>query len=296
MSLTTVTVKELIEAGVHFGHRASRWHPKMQPYIFGKHNQIHIVDLRETMRGMIKGGHFLAKLTEAGHEVIFVGTKPQARDVVRETAVRCGMHFVVNRWLGGTLTNFNTIRSRLRRLEELEALETTGGMSLRRKKEVSRLRREHRKIFRNLEGVRKLGKQPGAIVVVDVRRDHIAVAEARMLNIPVVAICDTDVDPSEVDIPIPGNDDAYRSIEVILRCLGDSVTSGRDKLMQRQAAEEKKRLEDEAARKAEARAKAAPPKKEGGDGAAERSERPDAPPTEKHVTAAASKMPAEAGT
>ncbi len=243
--MPTVTLKDLIEAGVHFGHRTSRWHPGMEPYIYGKHNQIHIVDLRETMKGVIRGCHFLAALTEAGHEVVFVGTKLQAREVVRAQAERCGMHFVTTRWLGGTLTNFATIRSRLRRLETLEQIESGESIGLRTKKEVATIRRERRKIHRNLEGIRRMSKLPGAVVVVDIRRDYIAVREAHLCGIPVVAIVDTDCDPSDVDIAIPGNDDAYRAIEVILQSLADAVVGGRDKLVARQEAEEKKRLEDE---------------------------------------------------
>ena len=256
-----VSLKELIESGVHFGHRASRWHPKMESYIYGKHNQIHIVDLRETIKGIIRATHFLSKLTEAGHDVIFVGTKMQAREVVREQAGRCNMHFVTHRWLGGTLTNFNTIRSRLKRLEQLEALEADGSINLRSKKEISSLRRERRKIHRNLEGIRRLTKLPGAVVIVDTRRDHIAVKEAHLCGIPVIAIVDTDCDPGDADIVIPGNDDAYRSIEVILRCLSDAVIVGRDKLVQRQAEEEKKRLEEEAEERKKAASRAADQKK-----------------------------------
>ncbi|MGE3165277.1 MAG: 30S ribosomal protein S2 [Planctomycetota bacterium] len=257
-----VSVKELVEAGVHFGHRASRWHPQMAKYIYAKHNQIHIIDLRETLKGIIRGNHFLQRLVEAGHEVVFVGTKPQARDVVKEQAQRCGMHFVTTRWLGGTLTNFQTIRSRLRRLEELEAVESDGSVEVRKKKEIAALRRERRKINRNLEGIRRMNRLPGAVVVVDIRRDQSAVREARLLGIPVVGVVDTDCDPRTVDVVIPANDDAYRSIESILRCLADSVITGRDKLHARQEAEEKKRLEDQAEerkRAAEAKAAAATP-------------------------------------
>ncbi|MCA8962896.1 MAG: 30S ribosomal protein S2, partial [Planctomycetes bacterium] len=231
-------IKDLIEAGVHFGHKASRWHPGMERYIHGVHNSIHIVDLRETVRGMIRASHFLTRLVEAGHEVVFVGTKPQAREIVRQQASRCGMHYVVTRWLGGTLTNFNTIRSRLRRLEELEGMEADGSINLRSKKEISRLRRERRKIHRNLEGIRRMSKLPGAAVIVDLRRDDIAVAECKLLGIPIIAICDTDTDPSIADLVIPGNDDAYRSIEIILSRLSDAVMVGRDKLVARQQAEE----------------------------------------------------------
>ncbi|MEE8143573.1 MAG: 30S ribosomal protein S2, partial [Planctomycetota bacterium] len=211
-----ISIKELIEAGVHFGHRVSRWHPDMAPFIYGKHNQIHVVDLRQTIRGVIQATHFLTRLTEAGHEVVFVGTKPQARETVRNHAERSGMHFVTNRWLGGTLTNFHTIRSRLQRLEELEGWENDGSMQLRSKKEISSLRRERRKIHRNLEGIRRMVRHPGALVVVDIRRDAISVAEAKLLGIPVIAIVDTDCNPHDVDVVIPGNDDAYRSIDLIL--------------------------------------------------------------------------------
>ena len=243
--LSSVNLKSLIESGVHFGHRTSRWHPSMEPYIYGKHNQIHIVDLRETLKGIIQASHFLQRQTEAGHEVIFVGTKLQARETARQQAERCGMHFVTHRWLGGTLTNFATIRSRLARLEELEKMESDGSINLRSKKEISMLRRERRKIHRNLEGIRRMTKLPGAMVVVDIRRDFIAVREAQLCGIPVISIVDTDCDPEQVDIVIPGNDDAYRSIEVILSALADAALAGSDKLVARQEAEEKKRLEDQ---------------------------------------------------
>lgn len=232
----------------------------MESYIYERHSQIHILDLRETIRGVIRASHFLTRLTEAGHDVVFVGTKSQAREIVRDQATRCGMHWVTNRWLGGTLTNFHTIRSRLRRLEELEALEADGSINLRSKKEISSLRRERRKIHRNLEGIRRMGRLPGAMIVVDIRRDDIAVAEARLLGIPVVAIVDSDCDPDQVDIAIPGNDDAYRSIEIVLQALADAIIAGRDKLITRQEAEERKRLEEEAEqrRRAESRSAASP--------------------------------------
>ncbi len=266
-----ISVKVLIEAGVHFGHRASRWHPNMSPYIHGKHNQIHIIDLRQTLRGLIRGAHFLNKLAEAGHEIVFVGTKPQARELVREHAEKCGMHYVSTRWLGGTLTNFHTVRPRLKRLEELEGWETDGSINLRSKKEISSLRRERRKITRNLEGIRRMGRPPGAMIIVDIRRDHIALAEAKLMGIPVVSIVDTDCNPKDVDVVIPGNDDAYRSIEVILGALSDAILAGRDKLITRQETEEKKRLEDEQAKEEQARsrtasgASSAAPKEKGGE-------------------------------
>ncbi len=247
-----VQVENLIEAGVHFGHRCSRWHPKMAPYIFGRRNQIHIVDIRETIKGLIRASNFLRQIAQQGKQVVFVGTKRQAKSLIQEEAERCGMHYVSERWLGGTLTNYHTIRSRLKRLEELEALEQTGAIEQYSKKRVSALRRERKKITRNLQGIRNLKGVPGCLVIVDVRREHIARKEAKKLGIPVVALVDTDCNPSDIDIVIPGNDDAYRSVQQILRVLGDALIAGRDKYVEIQALEEKKRLEEEAKRKEEA--------------------------------------------
>jgi len=240
--MSGLQIQELIEAGVHFGHRSSRWHPAMAPYIHQKHNKIHVIDLRQTVRGLVRAQHFLESICAAGHEVVFVGTKSQAREVVREQSGRCGMHFCVHRWLGGTLTNFQTIRSRLRRLEELERDLADAEDGSRGKKELATMECERRKIFRNLEGIRNMSRMPGAMITVDIRRDEIAVREARSKGIPVISIVDTDCDPGMVDIAIPGNDDAYRSIEVILSRLADSIIAGRDKLVAQQA--------EEAARKA----------------------------------------------
>ncbi|HOQ86779.1 MAG TPA: 30S ribosomal protein S2, partial [Phycisphaerae bacterium] len=180
-------VKNLIESGVHFGHRASRWNPKMRPYIFGKRNLIHIIDIRETVKGLLRARKFLAQVAAKGDDVLFVGTKRQARAAVIKAAERTNMHYVAERWLGGTLTNFRTIRSRLARLEELEAIEQEG-MSNYSKKMVSTLTRERRKIKRNLDGIRKMSKLPGALVIIDIKREHIAAREARKLGIPVVAL------------------------------------------------------------------------------------------------------------
>ncbi len=242
--MSGMQIQELIEAGVHFGHRSSRWHPAMAPYIHQKHNRNHVIDLRQTVRGIVRAKHFLESIVEAGHEVVFVGTKSQARDVVREQSGRCGMHFCVHRWLGGTLTNFKTIRSRLRRLEELER-DLADETASRSKKELSKMERERRKIFRNLEGVRNMNRIPAALIAVDIRRDEIAVKEARGLGIPIISIVDTDCDPNMVDLPIPGNDDAYRSIEVILSQLADSIIAGKDKLIARQEKEAAKKSSDE---------------------------------------------------
>ncbi|HOA75522.1 MAG TPA: 30S ribosomal protein S2 [Phycisphaerae bacterium] len=218
-------VKNLIESGVHFGHRASRWNPKMRPYIFGKRNLIHIIDIRETVKGLLRARKFLAQVAAKGDDVLFVGTKRQARAAVIKAAERTNMHYVAERWLGGTLTNFRTIRSRLARLEELEAIEQEG-MSNYSKKMVSTLTRERRKIKRNLDGIRKMSKLPGALVIIDIKREHIAAREARKLGIPVVALIDTDSDPDTCDIPIPGNDDAMRAIELICDSIAEAILEG----------------------------------------------------------------------
>jgi small subunit ribosomal protein S2 len=199
----------------------------MQPYIFGKRNLIHIVDIRETVKGILKAKKFLSGIVSKNDDVLFVGTKRQARNAVIQVAERTGMHYVSERWLGGTLTNFRTVRSRLQRLEELEAIEAGGMEEKYSKKAISSLTREHRKIKRNLEGVRRMNKLPGVLVLVDVRREHIAAKEARKLNIPVIGIVDTDSDPDFVDLVIPGNDDAMRAIELIMQELGNAIEEGK---------------------------------------------------------------------
>ena len=216
-------VKELINTGVHFGHRTSRWNPKMAPFIFGKRNLIHIIDIRETVKGILRSKKFLAKVVAKGDDVLFVGTKRQARASVEAVAQRTGMHYVTERWLGGTLTNFRTIRSRLARLEELEAIESEGMAGKYSKKMIAALNRERRKMHRNLQGIRKMDKLPGALVIVDTKREHISALEARKLHIPVIGMIDTDSDPDYVDIAIPANDDAMRAIELILNELGNAV-------------------------------------------------------------------------
>ena len=253
--MAIVDVKQIIGAGVHFGHRASRWHPKMAPFIFGKRNLIHIIDVRETLKGIVRASNFLSQVSAQGKEIVFVGTKRQAKSIIQREAQRSGNHWVSERWLGGTLTNIHTIRKRLKRLDELEALEETGGINEHSKKQVSRLRRERRKICTNLDGLRKMEKLPAALVAVDIRREHIAVREARKCGIPVIALVDTDCDPDLVDIVIPGNDDAFRSIEIILSALADAIMVGKEKHAAILAEEEKKQLEEEEKRK-EAKEKA----------------------------------------
>ena len=222
-----LAVKDLIDAGVHFGHRASRWNPKMKPYIYGKRNLIHIIDLKETVRGLLRAIKFFNRVAASNGLILFVGTKRQAADTLIEQCGRSGMPYVTERWLGGTLTNFRTIRSRLERLEELEnTLDGEQALSYS-KKMISTLSRERRKIDRNLSGIRHMNRLPEALLVIDPRREHIAVAEARKLGIKVVALLDTDCDPDLIDLPIPGNDDSMRSIELVVSHLTDSIRDGR---------------------------------------------------------------------
>src|SRR6476661_4115504 len=220
-------VKELVDAGVHFGHRVSRWNPKMEPYIHGKRNMIHIIDVRETIKGLLRARKFLQNIVSSGKDVLFVGTKRQARHAVEEEARRAGMHYVSERWLGGTLTNFRTIRARLNRLEELEKLWATGQIESFSKKMKSTLQREMTKIKANLEGIRKMDRMPGLMFIIDTRREHIAVKEARKLGVPTVALIDTDSDPELIDLPIPGNDDAMRAVEIICHELADAAIEGK---------------------------------------------------------------------
>lgn len=225
--MANAMVQEMIEAGVHFGHRTSLWNPKMAPYIFGRKNQIHILDIRETLRGLLRAKKYLAQVAAGGSLILFVGTKRQATDAVQEQASRCGMPFVSERWLGGTLTNFRTIRSRLTRLEELETLRNSERINNYSKKMQSALNREHRKMYRNLNGLRTMNRLPEAMFLVDPGKERNAVREARRLGIATVALIDTDSDPGSIDLPIPGNDDGIRSVELILKQLADAVIEGK---------------------------------------------------------------------
>jgi small subunit ribosomal protein S2 len=243
--MLTIPVKDLLEAGVHFGTRASRWNPKMKPFIFARRNLIHIIDLKETLRGLIKATTFLQRLTAEGHQVLFVGTKRQAQTVIAECARRVNMPYVSERWLGGTLTNFETVRKRLSRLNELEEAEKNVASLGLSKKAVAALVRERRKIFRNLDGIRMMERLPGALVIIDPKKERNAVKEAVKLGVPVVAVLDTDCDPTQVDIAIPGNDDSMRSIQLLMNRLTDSIGAGLTAYAQWQAEEEKRRAEDE---------------------------------------------------
>jgi len=225
--------RELIGAGVHFGHAASRWNPKMKPYIFGTRGMIHIIDVKETLKGLIIAKKLLADVVSSGKDVVFVGTKRQAQKAVAGAAEKCGMHYVCERWLGGMLTNFRTVRSRLQRLEELEKLQASGKMEAESKKQASRLKREMRKILTNLGGVRKMNRLPGVVVVVDVKKEITALREARKLGLMCVGIIDTDSNPDNVDVAIPANDDSIKAIDILLNELVEAVAAG--KMMARTA-------------------------------------------------------------
>ncbi|WP_228714631.1 30S ribosomal protein S2 [Posidoniimonas corsicana] len=232
-------VKELVEAGVHFGHRSSRWNPKMRPYIYARKNTIHIIDVRETIRGLLRAKKYLADVAARGSLILWVGTKRQAAESVEREASRCGMPFVAERWLGGTLTNFRTIRDRLSRLEELEGIRQSDALNSYSKKAQASLNREYKKMYRNLNGMRTMNRLPECMVVIDPKKEKNAVKEARKLGIAVVSLIDTDCDPDTVDLPIPGNDDSMRSIEMITKILADAIVAGKtQQAMQQQAASE----------------------------------------------------------
>ena len=219
-------VEQLIQAGVHFGHRASRWNPKMAPYIYARKNLIHIIDIRETIRGLLRTRKYLAQVASTGGLILFVGTKRQAGETIEREAMRCKMPYVSDRWLGGALTNFRTVRSRLSRLEELEALRSSDGIAQYSKKMQSALNREYRKMYRNLNGMRTMSRLPECVVVVDPNKEKNAITESRKLGITTVALIDTDCNPDVVDLPIPGNDDSIRSIELIAKQLADAIIEG----------------------------------------------------------------------
>ncbi len=220
-------VSDLIESGIHFGQRSAGWNPKMAPYIWGKRNGIHIIDIKETIKGLLLAKKFIARVVADGKDVCFVGTKRQARGVLEQRVTDVKMHYVTERWLGGTFTNFRTIRSRLKRLEEIEAIQESGAFANYSKKMESQLKREMTKIKTNLEGIRHMDKLPGVMVVIDVKREMNAVNEARKLGIPTICLIDTDGDPDLADIAIPGNDDSMRSIDVIIRELCLAVSEGK---------------------------------------------------------------------
>ncbi len=225
--MAVVTMKQLLEAGVHFGHQTRRWNPKMAPYIFTDRNGIYIIDLQKTVRMLEEAYHFIRDTVMDGKDILFVGTKKQAQESIETEAKRCGMFYVNQRWLGGMLTNFKTIRTRIDRLNELDDMETNGAFDVLPKKEVIKLRLEREKLEKNLGGIREMKNLPAALFVVDPRKEHIAIAEARNLGIPVIAIVDTNCDPDEADYVIPGNDDAIRAVKLFASKIADAVLEGR---------------------------------------------------------------------
>lgn len=223
-----VTMRELLEAGVHFGHQAKRWNPKMKKYIYSSRNDIHVIDLHKTIPLIDEAYKFIKDVAAANGTVLFVGTKKQAQEAVEEEAKRCGMFYVNQRWLGGTLTNFKTLKRNIARLKEIEKMKEEGIFEKLPKKEVLNIEREYRKLVRGLGGVRDMAALPGVVFVVDSKKEIIAIKEARKLGIPVVGIVDTNCDPNDVDHPIPGNDDAIRSIKLISKIVADAVIEGRE--------------------------------------------------------------------
>ncbi len=234
-------IRELINAGVHFGHGVSRWNPKMAPFIFAKRGNIHIIDVKKTLKGLLIAKKLLAEMVSSGKDVVFVGTKRQAQKVVEAVAEKCGMHYVSQRWLGGMLTNFRTIRSRLQRLQQLEAMQEDGTLESESKKQASRLKREMRKIKANLEGIRNMSRLPGVVVVVDAKKEYLALCEAKKLEIATVGLIDTDSDPDTVDVAIPANDDSIRAIELLLNELADAVAIGKTMVPAQQEPRERPR-------------------------------------------------------
>lgn len=225
--VSVITMKQLLEAGVHFGHQTRRWNPKMSTYIYMERNGIYIIDLQQTVRKFDDAYNFVKSVVSEGKGVLFVGTKKQAQETIKDEALRCGMYFVNQRWLGGMLTNYKTIKKRVLRLKELEKMETEGTFEVLTKKEVAKLLNEREKLERFLGGIKDMDKLPGAVFVVDPRKEKIAVAEAHKLNIPVVAIVDTNCDPDEIDYVIPGNDDAIRAVKLISAKIADAVLEGK---------------------------------------------------------------------
>ena len=221
--MSIISMKQLLEAGVHFGHQTRRWNPKMAPYIFTERNGIYIIDLQKTVRKIDEAYNFVKDLVASGKSILFVGTKKQAQDAIREEAERCGMPYVSQRWLGGTMTNFKTIRSRIDRLRKIEQMEQDGSFESLPKKEVLELQKERTRLMKFLSGIRNMHKLPGAIFIVDSRKERIAVAEARNLGIPLIGIVDTNCDPDEIDYVIPGNDDAIRAVKLLAGKIADAV-------------------------------------------------------------------------
>ncbi len=227
--MAVVTMRQLLEAGIHFGHQTRRWHPKMARFIFGERNGIYIIDLQKTMRQLVRAYTLVRDTVAQGGVVLFVGTKRQAQETIKREALRCGMYYVNNRWLGGTMTNWQTIKSSIAKLNRIQELEDQGKINLYTKKEAAKMRKEREKLEKNLSGVREMPHRPNILFVIDVKNEDIAVAEARRLRIPCIGIVDTNCDPDVVDVPIPGNDDALRAINLFCSIVADAVIEGRMK-------------------------------------------------------------------
>ena len=226
--MSVISMKQLLEAGVHFGHQTRRWNPKMAPYIFTERNGIYIIDLQKTVKKAEEAYNFIRQVSEEGKDILFVGTKKQAQEAIQEEAIRSNMHFVNNRWLGGMLTNFSTIKGRIRKLEQIEKMQEDGTFDVLPKKEVIKLKGEMEKLEKNLGGIRNLdAEKVGAMFIVDPRKEKNAILEAKILGIPVVAIVDTNCDPEEIDYVIPGNDDAIRAVKLITAKMADAIMEGR---------------------------------------------------------------------
>jgi small subunit ribosomal protein S2 len=236
-NVSTITMKELLEAGVHFGHQTKRWNPKMKEYIFGERNGIYIIDLQKTLKMFKEASKFVQDLATEGKIVLFVGTKRQAQDAIAEEAQKCGMFYINQRWLGGLLTNWVTVQKSVKRLKELDDMATDGRYELLPKKEVIKLERERKHLQANLAGIKNMSRLPDAIFVIDSNKEQIAVREARKLGIPVVAVVDTNCDPSEVDYVIPGNDDALRAIRLFTSKISESIAEGAQLMTDKQVAE-----------------------------------------------------------
>jgi small subunit ribosomal protein S2 len=247
----SINMKSLLEAGVHFGHQTRRWNPKMKPYIFGSRNGIHIIDLQKTVNLFQKAYEFIVQTVTDGYPVLFVGTKKQAHESIVEESERCGMFYVVNRWLGGTLTNFQTIRKSIGRLKELEKMKEDGSINRYTKKEALKLEKELFKLERNLGGIKDMDKMPGAVFIVDSKKESIAVKEVKKLGIPLIAIADTNCDPDDIDYIIPGNDDAIRAIRLICSKIADACIEGHNLAEERLRAESDKEQEPEPAQEME---------------------------------------------
>lgn len=227
-----ITLKDLLEAGVHFGHQTKRWNPKMKPYIFMEKNGIHIIDLQKTLDLTLKARDAVRKASENGREVLFVGTKPQAKNAIRDEALRCGMPYVTERWLGGTLTNFNTIRNSLDKLDYLENIETDGRIDQFKKKEALMLSKQKAKLLKSLGGIRTMSGVPAIVFIVDTKKEINAVREARKLKVPIIGMIDTNADPGEADFPIPSNDDAMRAINLFCKMVADACLEGKAKFLE----------------------------------------------------------------